>query len=140
MRKRTANPRRRKWVVEALDHRNPWCRRKDILQSYLADTPDASTKERDTLRGCAVIKFELERLEYWLAINAERHPFPETISAEELACLDQYSRAFGNFRRGLEAVGLERRTKDITPRLQEYLHHKAQQNGAGADIVVEGSG
>lgn len=37
------------------------------------------------------------------------------------ADIDLYIRGSGNLRRLLEAIGLQRRTKDITPRLSDIL-------------------
>ena len=42
------------------------------------------------------------------------------------AQLDLYQRTAGNLRRLLEAVGLERRSRDITPTLADYLKADAE--------------
>jgi hypothetical protein len=39
----------------------------------------------------------------------------------EASDLDLYQRTSGNLRRLLESIGLERRAKDVTPSLSEYL-------------------
>jgi hypothetical protein len=54
---------------------------------------------------------ELERLEAKFATAGEA-------DANEL---DQYARVAANMRRLFEAVGLKRRSRDVTPSLGEYL-------------------
>ena len=62
-------------------------------------------------RLSAVLTVELERLEAPFAVAGEA-------SAE---ALDTYARVAANLRRLLEAVGLKRRPRDVTPTLAEYL-------------------
>jgi hypothetical protein len=54
---------------------------------------------------------ELERLEKKFALAGEAKAFD----------LDLYIRAAGNLRRLLEAVGLQRRPRNVTPTLDQYL-------------------
>ena len=67
----------------------------------------------------AVLTIELERMERVFALAGQA-------SAEDL---EIYARVAGNLRRLLEAVGLQRRAKDITkpPSVSEYLEHVAAQ-------------
>jgi hypothetical protein len=58
-----------------------------------------------------VLTVELERLEVKFA----------TAGAANADELDQYARVAANMRRLFEAVGLKRRSRDITPSLDEYL-------------------
>ena len=56
---------------------------------------------------------ELERLEGKFALAGEADP----------ADLDLYIRASGNLRRILESLGLQRRTRNVTPDVQSYLRN-----------------
>jgi hypothetical protein len=98
-----------------VDHRSAWARRlRDVLQEHVADLggPDSvSAAERSIVRRAATLTVELERMESLFATAGEA-------SAE---AIDLYSRLAGNHRRLLEAVGLGRRSRDITPTLRDYL-------------------
>jgi hypothetical protein len=98
-------------LIPGVDGRSPWVRRcKDVIAAHLSDIPDASTAERSIIRRAAVLTTELEQLEVKFALAGEA-------SAEQL---DIYARVAGNLRRLLEAVGLQRRAKDVTtPTLDE---------------------
>jgi hypothetical protein len=100
-------------LLAGIDGRSAWVRRcKDVLSAHLSDIPDASAAERSIIRRAAVLTVELERLEAQFAVAGEADP--ET--------LDLYGRVSGNLRRLLEAVGLQRRARDVTlPSLREYL-------------------
>jgi hypothetical protein len=88
-----------------VDGRSPWVRRlKEQIADHLSDVPDASTAERSIIRRCAVLEVELERLEAKFATAGEASPDD----------LDLYQRTAGGLRRLLEAVGLERRLRDVT--------------------------
>jgi hypothetical protein len=95
------------------DGRSAWVRRcKDIISAHLNDRPNnTSEATRSIIRRASVITVELERLEVKFAQAGEA-------SAHDL---DLYIRAAGNLRRLLEAVGLEREPRDVTPSLHEYL-------------------
>ena len=71
----------------------------------------ASSAERSIVRRASVITTELERLELKFALAGK---------AADLD-LDLYVRGAGHLRRLLEAVGLQRRSRDVTPTLKEYL-------------------
>ena len=102
-------------LLPGIDGRSVWVRRcKDIITSHLSDRggeENTSEAERSIIRRASVITVELERLEARFAAAGEA-------SAEEL---DLYQRTAGNLRRLLEAVGLQRRAKQVTPTLGEYL-------------------
>jgi hypothetical protein len=66
-----------------------------------------------------VLIAEIERLEAGFALNA---------GAPDLPTLDAYQRAANTLRRLLEAVGLQRRARDVTPALGDYLrNHEARE-------------
>jgi hypothetical protein len=91
---------------------------KDIIAAHLSDlggADNASEAERSIIRRASVLTVELERLEVKFALAGEAGT----------ADLDLYQRTAGNLRRLLEAVGLQRRAKDVEPTLADLL---------GADI------
>ena len=99
-------------LLPGVDGRSAWIRRcKDVIAGHLSDIPDPSAAERSIIRRAAVLTVELERLEATFATAGEADP--ET--------LDLYGRTSGNLRRLLEAVGLQRRCKDIGPTLSDIL-------------------
>jgi len=91
-------------LLPGVDGRSPWVRRcKDILAAHLSDIPDASAAERSIIRRSAVLTTELERLEVRFATAGEA-------SGAEI---DLYARVSANLRRLLEAVGLQRRAREV---------------------------
>jgi hypothetical protein len=64
--------------------------------------------------AACVLTVELERMERQFALAGEA-------SAEDL---EIYARVAGNLRRLLEAVGLQRRARNVTPTLDEYLEQQ----------------
>jgi hypothetical protein len=102
-------------LLPGVDGRSPWVRRcKDIIRSHLSDLggeDNTSAAERSLVRRAAVLTTELERLEVKFALAGEA-------SADEI---DLYARVSGNLRRLLEAVGLRRRPRDVTPSLADIM-------------------
>jgi hypothetical protein len=94
-------------IVADVDGRSTWARRlRDLIQLHLADLAgEASEAERSIVRRAAALTVELERMETSFALAGEALP-------EQL---DLYQRTANSLRRLLEAVGLDRRAKDITP-------------------------
>lgn len=105
-------------LLSGVDGRSLWVRRfKDIFGSHVADLGGAdncSAAEASIVRRAATLSVELERLERQFALAGEA-------SAEDI---DLYARVASNLRRLLEAVGLQRRSRDVTPNLREYLAGK----------------
>jgi hypothetical protein len=102
-------------LLHGVDGRSPWVRRcRDLIALHVADLGGeeaTSAAERSLVRRASVLTVELERLEAKFALaGAATH--------EDL---DLYQRTAGNLRRLLEAVGLRRRPRDVTPTLAEYL-------------------
>ena len=92
-------------LLPGVDGRSPWVRRcKDVIELHLSDLPDASVAERSIVRRAAVLTTELEMLEAKFAAAGSATPFD----------LDLYQRTAGGLRRLLEAIGLERRLRDVT--------------------------
>jgi hypothetical protein len=105
-------------LLPGVDGRSAWVRRcKELIADHIADLggeDNCSAAERSIIRRAAVLTTELERLEVRFALAGEAN-------ADDL---DLYQRTAGNLRRLLEAVGLQRRARDVTPSLAEYLRSR----------------
>jgi hypothetical protein len=106
-------------LLSGVDGRSPWVRRcKDVIASHLSDLGgegNTSAAERSLVRRASVMTVELERLEAGFALAGEADP----------NTLDLYIRASGNLRRLLEAVGLRRRPRDVSPSLDDLMRDEA---------------
>jgi hypothetical protein len=92
-------------LLPGVDGRSVWVRRaKELIADHLSDLPDASVAERSIVRRAVILTVELERLEKKFALAGSATPFD----------LDLYQRTAGGLRRLLEAIGLERRLRDVT--------------------------
>jgi hypothetical protein len=80
---------------------------------------------RAIVRRAAVLITELERMEATFAVCE---------GAPDIPHLDAYQRAAGNLRRLMESVGLQRRARDVTPNISEYL--RATATGAAPAVVA----
>jgi hypothetical protein len=122
-RSQTTNGRK---LLPGIDGRSAWTRRcRDLIHAHVADlggVDNCSAAERSIIRRASVLTVELERLEARFATAGEA-------SADDL---DLYQKTAGSLRRLLEAVGLQRRSRDVTPSLAEYLA-SLRQSGAEAD-------
>lgn len=107
-------------VLPDVDGRSTWVRRlRDLISAHVDDLGGDSAiseAERSIVRRAATLTVELERLEGRFAAAGQA----------TIAELDAYQRAAGNLRRLLESVGLERRARNITPPLSEYVAAKAR--------------
>ena len=111
-------------LIAAVDQRSPWIRRcKDIIEAHLSDLggeANTSAPERSIIRRAAVLTTELEVLEGRFATAGQA-------SAEDL---DLYQRTAGNLRRLLEAIGLQRRPRDVGVTLEQYVQQSAEESAA----------
>jgi hypothetical protein len=99
-------------LLAGIDGRSGWVRRcKDVIAAHLSDIPDPTAAERSLIRRAAVLTTELERLEVTFATAGEANP----------EALDLYGRTSGNLRRLLEAVGLQRRAREVGPTLADII-------------------
>jgi hypothetical protein len=102
-------------LLPGIDGRSAWVRRcKDVIREHLSDLGGAantSAAQRSIFRRASVLTVELERLEAKFATAGEA-------SADDI---DVYARVASNMRRLLEAVGLKRVPRDITPTLSDVL-------------------
>jgi hypothetical protein len=101
----------RKLFVEG-DPNSAWSRRyHDLVQGHISDLGGRdllSEAQLSLIRRAAAIECELERLDAMLSTGAE-------------VDLDTYGRAASHLRRLFATVGLERRQKNVTPTLAEYI-------------------
>ena len=102
-------------MLPGVDGRSVWMRRlRDLIDLHVADlggVESVSAAERSIVRRAATLTVELERMEGAFALAGEAAP----------DALDLYQRTAGNLRRLLESVGLQRRQRDITQDVHEYV-------------------
>ena len=107
--------------LPGIDNRGPWIRRcKDVVAAHMSDLGgpgNVSAAEQSIVRRCAVLTVELEQLESTFALYGEA-------TTDDL---DLYQRTANSLRRLLEAVGLRRRSRDVTPSLAQYLNRIDEQ-------------
>ena len=112
-------------LLPGIDGRSPWVRRcKDLIAAHIADLGgelNTSAAERSIVRRAAVLTTELELLEAKFAAAGQA-------SSDDL---DLYARTSGNLRRLLEAIGLQRRARDIGPTLGDLLREDAIRQRGG---------
>ena len=110
-------------VLPGVDGRSTWARRlRDLMALHVADLggdQNVSQAELAILRRSSVIIVQLERMERDFALSEE---------APSVSELEIYQRMANTMRRLLEAVGLERRPRDVTPtpHLRHSLHARAE--------------
>lgn len=106
-------------VLPGVDGRSTWARRlRDLISLHLSDLGGdeaASEAEHSIIRRASCLTVELERLGLVFATQGEA-------TAEQL---DLYQRTANSMRRLLEAVGIERRQRNVTPSVAEYVEHLA---------------
>ena len=97
------------------DGRSVWTRRwRDLVTAHLDDLGGEETSSAAQValaRRAATLEIELERQEAALSAGGEID-------------LDGFNRASGGLRRILETLGVERKSKDVTPDLKSYLAAK----------------
>jgi len=100
-------------LLPGVDGRSTWVRRlRDLIALHLSDLGgDAavSEAERSIVRRVATLTVELERMESGFALAGEALP----------GQIDLYQRTANSLRRLLEAIGLERRQRDVSPSLAD---------------------
>lgn len=102
-------------VLPNVDGRSLWMRRlKDVMFAHIADMGGEealSEAERSIIRRIATQTVAVEKLEALFAQDG---------GASDKG-LDLHQRLSNTLRRNLEALGLRRRTRDITPTLDAYI-------------------
>jgi hypothetical protein len=105
------------WLA-AVDGRSHFAKHaRAVCRSLIADKGgnlNVSEAETQLLRRAGVLVAELDRMEEMFA----------TADKAEPSAFDAYQRGCNTLRRLLEAVGLERRSRDVTPSLSEYLQRQ----------------
>jgi hypothetical protein len=101
------------------DGRGAWTRRwRDLVELHIADLGGADCMSEAQLSLCrrvSAIEVELEQMEASMSEGGLK------------VDLDLYNQLSGNLRRILESLGLERKSKDVTPDLHSYLAAKDRQ-------------
>jgi hypothetical protein len=104
-----------KTLLPGVDGRSTWVRRlRDLINLHTADLggeANVSAAEQAIIRRASVLIVELERLELKFATDGEAGPFD----------LDLYQRVANSLRRLLETLGIERRPRNITPSVVDYV-------------------
>jgi hypothetical protein len=102
-------------LLPGVDGRSPWVRRcKDVINAHIADLgglDNCSAAEHSIVRRAAVLTTELEVLEVRFAKAGEA-------DADDL---ETYQRCANSLRRLLEAIGLQRRPRNLNPKLDDLL-------------------
>lgn len=102
-------------LVAGASGRGAWVRRaKDVINLHTSDLggeDNTSAAERSIIRRIATLTVELEMMESRFAAAGQASSVD----------LDLYQRTAGNLRRLLEAIGLQRRMINRTPRLSDIL-------------------
>ena len=110
-------------VLHDLDHRGAWARRlKDLIVNHVNDLGGAdnvSEAEKLLVRRCAMLSLQCELQEQRFALNEGG----EATSAQ----IEVYQRTTNTLRRTLEALGLQRRAREVVPTLSQYLESKAHE-------------
>ena len=105
--------------VEGLDGRSALARRyRDLVAEFTRDLGgDPSEAQRQLIRRASSLAVWCEAVEVRLANGEDVDIGPYTTAANSL-------------RRILADIGLERRARDVTPTLEQYLAQRAEDRGA----------
>ena len=108
--------------IDRIDERGAWARRlRDLIADHLSDLGGieaASHGERLLVRRASMLALQLELMEQRFAENEGGEA-----SAKQI---ETYQRVTNTLRRTLEALGLQRRARDVTPTLSTYLRSRAE--------------
>jgi hypothetical protein len=106
--------------VNGVDGRSGWIRRlRELVRAHLSDLggeENTSAAEHSIIRRAATLTVELERLEAKFAVAGEAF-------ADDL---ETYQRCANTLRRLLEAIGLQRRPREVGPTLSDLLIEQQQ--------------
>jgi hypothetical protein len=94
--------------LPGIDGRSAWTRRaRDLISALITDlggVENCSAAEQSIVRRASVLTVELERMERQFALDEQASPDD----------LETYQRCANSLRRLLEAVGLQRRPRDLS--------------------------
>jgi hypothetical protein len=101
------------------DHRTAWMRRlRDLIQSHIFDLGGddyVSDSEQRLVRRAAMLTIQLEMMDSRFATND---------GEASRVDLETYQRCSNSLRRLLESLGLQRRSRDVSPpSVAEYIAH-----------------
>ena len=113
-------------ILADVDHRSAWMRRlRDLIQLHMSDVDDGNISEaaRSLIKRASMLELQLEMMDSKFAANNGEATLPQ---------LQAYQSACNTLRRTLEAVsgGLERRARNVTPSLSDYLRNKQRLEAA----------
>ena len=108
-------------LLADVDGRTRWPKRnRDLVVAYISDMGGIdmiSEKEKTMVECSAVMVTELQRMVAgWHAAG----------TGAPLAELETYQRTSNTLRRLFMALGLQRRSRDVTPSIEQYLAYKAR--------------
>ena len=110
-----------------VDGRSAWMRRyRDLIQLHVSDLGGEdliSESERRLVRRAAMLTLQCELLDQKFALSE---------GEASVIDLDRYQRASNSIRRLLESLGLQRRQRDVTPSVEDYIQHINAQEDADA--------
>jgi hypothetical protein len=92
----------------------------NAMAAHLGGEDMITTPESLLIRRIAVFESEMRLMEAKIALDRQNKVVPDE------KFIDLYSRLVNAQRRLLEAVGMKRIPKDVTPTLSEYLEGKPQ--------------
>jgi hypothetical protein len=125
VRNRSAVTNRKRLFVDG-DGRSPWARRwRDLVELHAGDLGGInmlSEAQFSLIKRAATIEVELELSEGKMSMGQD-------------VDLDVFTRSASHLRRILETLGIERRPRDVTPTLREYL--AATQTAANESDAVD---
>ena len=101
-----------------VDGRSATMRRfRDLIQLHVSDLGGEdliSESERRLIRRAAMLTLQCELLDQKFALSE---------GEASVIDLDRYQRASNSLRRLLETLGLQRRQRDVTPSVEDYVAH-----------------
>jgi len=122
------------FLVDDVDGRSKFSRRvSDLLAAHVSDLggeDNISEAERSLVRRAVMLTVQLEMMEHRWASASEGEASPKQLMA--------YQTTTNSLRRTLETLGLQRRAKDVTPTLSEYLRAR-QTNGDDGETIEAGA-
>jgi hypothetical protein len=116
-----------RYLFREIDGRSAWMRRyRDLINLHTSDLGGAdlvSEAEKRLISRAAMLSIQLELMDVRFAENeGEANRFD----------LDTYQRLTNTLRRTLESLGLQRRARDVTPSVSDYVKHLNEQEEADA--------
>jgi hypothetical protein len=109
-------------ALREVDHRSAWSKRLNALiaahTSDLGGDDELSEAERVLVRRAAMLTLQLELIEFNWATSHEGAATAKTLA--------EYQRCTNTLRRTLEALGLRRRPRDVTPDLKSYIEGRSR--------------